>query len=100
MGSMISRRSTSASGSRKSRSSDRLSRLTRTSLYSHSVPGGRIGRARPLSECPSSLLPTSRLWSIVSGLPHSVPCHSLVCWSRWRQVMFRFCAVAKLSSSL
>src|SRR5205823_4448076 len=70
---MIASRSTSGSGRRNSCNSERLSRLTRTSLYSHSVPGGRIGRGTPLSVCPKSALPRSRLWSIVSGLPNIVP---------------------------
>src|SRR5438309_1637904 len=73
IGAVIASRRTSGRGRRKSWSSDRLSRFTRTSLYSQSVPGGRMGRGTPLSVWPKSALPRSRLWSIESGLPNSVP---------------------------
>ena len=40
-----------------------------------------------------------RLWSTLSGRSNSVPDHSLVSCSRWRQVMARFCAESKPPSS-
>src|SRR3954466_7294511 len=76
IGSMISSRSTSGSDLRQTCSAARAITLTRTSLYLKCVPGShslRFGQS-------SGLSPTGR--SAQSGLPHSVPCQSLVCRSR------------------
>src|SRR2546428_8554928 len=67
-GSMTASWSTSGSGRRNTCSSDRARRFTRTSLYSHRVPGGRGGRGPPLSAVPRSPLPTSRVLSDGVGL--------------------------------
>src|SRR2546428_7521411 len=67
-GSMTASRSTSRSGRRNTCSSDRARRFTRTSLYSHRVPGGRGGRRPPLSAQPSSPLPAARVWSVRAGV--------------------------------
>src|SRR6185503_2928770 len=76
IGSITSSRSTCGSGRRHTCSAASAITLTRTSLYLKCVPGSHSLRC----SCSSSVLPTGR--SAQSGLPHSVPCQSLVCRSR------------------
>ena len=68
----------------------------RTSLYSQYLPGACKGRLPPLGPpAGRGSCATFRQRSTWSGRPKQLPSHSLVCSSRWRQVMGALCGVSK-----
>src|ERR1700704_6867906 len=91
MGSMLFSFSTGGSGRRHTLSAASESALVRVSLYFHVVPGfarGRVSHSLALSEGRSAQ----------SGLPQRVPSQSLVCRSKWSQVIVLLCGGGKRST--